>query len=624
MCGAFFCFSAQAFADASEVVQLDPIVTEDTRVEGGETTAELVRAHAVDTHQSGAATSLGDVFRGDAALRVSENGGRLQPQNVSMRGSASQDVLVTYHGITLNALSHASADLSLIPARLLSRVNVKPNAGSEHDGSGALGGSIELQSGFADHAFESLFSVGSLGDYAILGRKNVMSERVSADFAVFADKSLGRFDYVDAQGSEQTREHNAAWRLGGQADALVDAGWATVEAFVFYAMLSREVAGMSEFPDAFREANEASQTALAAVEATSQALEVGQSDATLHFVVNHRYAQDDYKNPSSFLGNRDYHTRYDENRTHAATDAQFLYGAWETDLSLAYEYQHVKTRRQIVPDDVQTHNARHIASLVVEQKAAFWDERLHAFAGLRTDYVSGDGLAFSPRLAVDISPLSWLAINASGAYATRYPAFDELYLQTEGVQGDPDLKKQTSVLTDLTLVLTLEPWFSLQVEGFYNLHRDLIRFVPITSYAYKAKNLSPSTSRGVDLRAKFHYEDYLSVEAGYAFNDAFIDQGRLPIVGIPRHQVVARISGRYDLFSAWLQATYSAKIATKLSGQYLRTNPFKLDAHVAFDLFGHYLISLDVKNLLNDRTTEDLRQYPLPGISAMLNFEIQY
>ena len=56
----------------------------------------------LETGGEGAAASLADIFEGESMLRVLHSGGRLQRQTLSLRGSASQDVMLTYHGVALN------------------------------------------------------------------------------------------------------------------------------------------------------------------------------------------------------------------------------------------------------------------------------------------------------------------------------------------------------------------------------------------------------------------------------------------------------------------------------------------------------------------------------------------
>ena len=626
-CGAFFCsLPAEVRAqDDDDVLLLDTVMTEDDthtpyRVSSSPT---LVQTHTISTRSAGAASSLADVLRESAELRVSESGGRLQKQTISLHGSASQDVLVTYHGITLNALSHASADLSLIPARLLSAAHIHTNAGSQHYGSGALGGLIELESNLAPQSIEIAASLGTLSDYAIFGRAPIRSDHTLTEIALFADHTKGDFKYIDAQNVEHTRTHNGAWRIGGQFTSAWSTDAVLLEAFCFYSALSREIAGLAEFPDAYKNATDTAHIALASLSAFFAPTPLGQSDATFELSAKHHFSRDNYENPASFLGGRPVHAQYDENRTTLSAKAFFSYAQnYTTEIEFGYEHQRVDTNTLIFNNIVPAENTRHIISIRAEENMAWLDDQLRLFAGIRIDEIINSGPAFSPRIAFSYTPNSYFTLRASTSYANRFPAFDELYIKTESIQGDEDLKLQTSILNDISISFAYSPWFELSITGFYNIHWELIRFIPVTAYLYKAKNLPLSTARGVDITANSNLFDLIELSFGYTYNDSFVNKGSLPIPGIARHHTTARVRIHYGILNAWLQTSYSAKIAQKLSGQYAPKDPFRLDAHVAFTIFDKVTISLDVKNLTNDKSSEDFRQSPLPGTTAMLGIEV--
>jgi len=632
-CGAFF-FAAITDACAQDetpntdqdVLFVDPTLTEDSlevHDDASTITDDLVSSVVVSAQSSSAATSLADVLRTSSVLHVSDSGGRLQRQTVSLHGSASQDVLVTFHDIPINALSHASADLSLIPARLLESASVRTNAGSERAGSGGLGGVIELNPTHASHDIELAASAGTLEDFAFFGQKPITTANTSTEFAAFADRTSGKFDYIDAQDEIQTRNHNGAWRLGSLLDFAASTDKAQLEAFLFGAYLEREVAGLSEFPDAFKQANESSLLTLVGLKTAFSPVEVGSSTASFALNANHRYARNHYDNPTGFMGGRPVDALYNENRAFLESAVSFDYAnQYSTQIALSYEAQSVGTESLIMGNRVEDEHKRHIITLRAEQNMSWFDEQLRLFAGLRIDEIVYSGQAYSPRIALNYHPVSWFDINASVSYANRFPSFDELYINTESIQGDKNLNMQKSVLNELLLSFNFAPWLEMNITGFYNIHWDLIRFIPVSAILYRAQNLSRSTARGVDLNLKSNIYDYVELSFGYTFNDSFVDEGELPIPGIARHHITARAAGFWQNLEVWVQASYTAKIAQKLSGQYAQHDPFRLDAHVGYTLLDMFKFTVDVQNLTNDRKSQDFRQYPLPGTTAMFGLEI--
>ena len=619
-------YTDESSLPANDIFILDTIQTsaaEESTPPAARATFEHKRQ--IDTSTSTAASALSDLLEGESLLRVQDSGGRLQRQTLSMRGSAAQDILLTYHGITLNSLSWASADLSLIPAKLLSHAVITPSSGSEKNGSGAIGGLIELESAFPTNNIEISTSVGSLKDLALFGRKTFFLPSFAADIALFADTTAGDFEYMDAQNTRHMRTHNGAWRYGTQLHLLFDAQAASIDFLLYTALFSREIAGLAEFPEAYAHASETGALVLASAQADFIPFELGKSETDLSLTVNHRYTQDIYDNPRAFLGQRRFSTHYNENDTSIQLNANFHYAtSFLTTIQLAYAYQRVDAQHLVMLSEQTTSHNRHILSLRAEESASFFDDTLSTFLGLRLDILPHDDFAFSPRLSIGYAPTYWFSLKASAAYATRLPAFDERYLRTESIRGNESLSKQTAFLADVILRFDIPNRFFVEISGFYHLHRDLIRFLPITAYMYEAQNLPLSQAHGLDLQTELTLWRHFHLSLGYTWNASFVREGHLPIPGIPTHKLTARARLLLEYSDLWLQATYSAHIAQNLSGQYARHNPFRLDAHAALMLYNHLRLTLDIHNITNDRESEDFRQYPLPGITAMAGLELTW
>ncbi len=629
LCGAFFLLFSQtvcAQEQDNDVLFVDPTLAEasvETNNQTFSVSNDLVTEVILSAKTTSAAASIADVLRTSSILHVADSGGRLQRQTVLMHGSASQDVLVMFHGVPINALSHASADLSLIPARLLENATVRTNAGSERDGSGGLGGVIELFPAHTLNNFELAASAGTLEDFAFFGQKPITTNKTSTEFTAFADRTAGKFDYIDAQDEQQTRYHNGAWRFGSLIEFAADVDDAEIEAFLFGAYLEREVAGLSEFPNAFKQAQESSLLTLLGVKTSFSPLEIGCSSTVFSIKANHRFARNAYENPVGFMGGKPVDSLYLENRTYVAGEASFAYAeTHSTTLVLSYEAQSVATQNLVLENFVNDEHKRHIVSLRAEQNLSWFEDQLRVFAGFRFDEIVHSGQAYAPRVAVSYQPVSWFDVNASVSYANRFPSFDEQYIHTESIQGDKDLNMQRSVLNELALHFNFAPWFEMNLVGFYNIHWDLIRFIPVSAILFKAQNLPRSTARGVDLQIQSTLFEHVILSFGYAFNDSYIDEGKLPVPGIARHQITARAEAILWDFDLWLQTSYSAQRTLKFSGQYALHNPFRLDAHLGYTLFDMVKFTVDVQNLTNDRKSEDFRQYPLPGTTAMFGVEI--
>ncbi len=556
-----------------------------------------------------------DLLSAVPAMRASSQGNRLQRASVGYRGAAPQDVVVRYQGVQINALSDASADLALIPQALVSRARIS--------GSGALaafgadGALIDLYADRPDAPFGASVAASSLRDFSLFGRGRYAAEKFSIDGAVFGDLAPGRFAYLDAQDTHRIREHNAASRLGGQVMGHVDLPEARLEAFTLFSRIDREEAGLSEYPGRYRNASEALWISLSQVRANFAPLNAGRADMMAGVSVSHRAFGDVYDNPTAMIGSRPVHAHYLENQTSALVDLNFFVESWsQTVVQAGYECQNVALERlsfgQMMSHDVTDHQLM----LSVTENMSFFQDTLLPSAGVRMDWKIGRAPQVSPVIAIQYVPHPSVRLFGSVSHAGRYPSFDELYFESEFLRGNASLKPQRSMVSELGARWQPHEAFRLSVSGFYNLYWDLIRFVPVTSYLFEAVNLSRSFARGVEASADLKLWRF-ELSASYAFADARVGERLLP--GVSRHQVRASAAYRDAIFDVRLDASYQSPVIRNLLGTSFIPAKLRLDVSAEMRLYRGLRLSMSVKNLLDDRRSEDVLQRPLAGRHAFVS-----
>ena len=195
---------------AQDVLVLDPVENSADSVKNASQAESFSDqlAHAERIEIRFGSQDVSGVIGELSSVHISDNGSRLQKQSFAYRGSAAQDIVVRYRGVPINALSDASADLTLIPGELMDSADVY--AAGMTGASGAVGGLVDLNARTMHDPLNASIFVSSLRDFSLFGRGQLPFEHGSFNGAVFGDKSPGRFPYVDAQGSRQVREHNGA------------------------------------------------------------------------------------------------------------------------------------------------------------------------------------------------------------------------------------------------------------------------------------------------------------------------------------------------------------------------------------------------------------------------------
>lgn len=587
--------------------------------------AGLTRSQTIDVQAFPALTSLDQVIARHSGIQTTNGGSRLAQQGISMRGSASQDLLLSYGGVILNGLSQSSADLAILPTGLISSLELLPNAGSQSLGLGSLGGAVLIEPTFLTPKLQTSLIWGSHGDYGLLVGHGQTLEATRYELTAFGDKSDGNFSYIDDEDTVLRRSHNAAHRLGGQAQVEQQFSAFHLKIFAFVAHLEREVAGVSEFPNAYRLAKQESLLSLSKVTldfTPKHIADHGYLDSVL--ALSHRFARNTYSNPKTFMGGRPYISESFEHRASLHLDTRLFLDHWsESALGIYYDIESVSSSELSPTRDSTAQVLRHILALSLSEQSRFFADRLQVYAGLRLDWPIEQRPLFSGRLSIYGRPLEWLSLHASLAYAARLPSFDEQYLQNEFVRGNAKLLPQHSLLSDLAIHFELATYFSLECVGFFNLHWSLIRFIPISAHLHEAQNLPLSAAGGLELRLVSTPLEGLELSLSYHFTEAFVLEGHLPIPQIARHRLSSRLAYQNDMILVALTLGYSGKLARSFSFQYRPHDGVELGLNVALSIFEHLRLTLDISNLSNDRRREDIVQHPLGGVHAMLGLSYE-
>ncbi len=116
-----------------------------------------------------AANDAADLLESIPHVEIMRHSGPLGQKTVSIRGTHTSQVLIIVDGIPINDPQTGTADLSLVPAKNIERIEIHKGSASSRFGSGAIGGAIIIYTK-ADNQNTSRFSIksGAYGFYDIL------------------------------------------------------------------------------------------------------------------------------------------------------------------------------------------------------------------------------------------------------------------------------------------------------------------------------------------------------------------------------------------------------------------------------------------------------------------------
>ena len=606
-------------AYAQEVLELEAV-----EIEGDETVEESFDPHLGHLETVRATTVLQDtagILERNPSVHISDNGNRLQRKTMSFRGAASQDIVVQYRNVTLNSLSDAGADLSAIPSALFDSALIS-NA-SDGIASGAAGGIVRLVPVKHDTPLGGSAVVSSMKDFSLFGRGMKSFGSAQAELSIFGDYSPGRFKYIDAEGDCQTREHNAAHRFGGEIALDWETKIGEISAFSLYSDIGRQEAGLSEYPARYRYASEDYILSLSGIHGVFKPVKAGESTAQITADVSHRFSRDVYENPTAFIGGRRTHSDYRENRLMVHAEAGFLAPKYsETLVEFGYEYQHVASEYLVSGVTVENPHDRHVIEGRVAETLSFWDDRIAVSGMFRLDWAVGADPLYSPGFAFRIRPHHDVELWLNTRMGARYPSFDELWYWTEYLRGNPDLKPQKSAIHEIGVAYHPAKWLDVSVAGFYNVHRDIIRFLAATPYLFVAENIGLVRARGIEVHAKSQFWRGFSVGVDYTYMRATTAEG-YDMPTAPRHRLHAVLGWDDDVWHAAVFVDWQSRISRNMAGTSYMAARLRPGIEATLTIAEKWHLSVSIQNLLNDMRSEDVLQRPLPGRQAWIGISYQ-
>ena len=567
----------------------------------------------------GEACDLPGLLAAAPGLTLSTAGGYGQASRLSMRGAASNGVLVLLDGAPLS-LNGAGADLSRVPLAAVDRVEVLRGGGGRY-APGALGGVVNVVTrapGAEDVARASAtLTAGAFdtqtaqlaGESPLWGGAGLVllhGGRSRGNFPyVYDDRPLwdGNAPAVRERQNNQSRQGGALLRYRRAV-----AGW-DADAMVELFAEARGLAGTAQnpTPDAQQEGMRALVTVRAArVLGPGQLLSLrahGMEDRTT-------------------LSGGMFGTGLRQRQSQAGME-----GTWE---AAAWTHHHLVASLQAGfeglegSSDAQARGWGRVGALLVDDVQ--WGAWVLS-PSARVDR-AGPFTTFSPKLGV-LGRLPWggLEVRANAGQAARAPSFAELYLVQGTLLPNAQLRPERALSADVGLGQALERgrW---GVAGFYALYEDLISYELYPPFLARPYNFSAARAYGAEVDGEARPAEWLALQAGYTltFTENLRDDPRFygrELPYRPRHRAYGRVVGG----PAWLKgrAEVLAQSAQGVNRAATVTLPARAFLNVGVTAAPwrspDVTVSAELKNLL-DVQGSDLDGYPLPGRAAYLTVSV--
>jgi iron complex outermembrane receptor protein len=234
---------------------------------------------------------------------------------------------------------------------------------------------------------------------------------------------------------------------------------------------------------------------------------------------------------------------------------------------------------------------------------------------LRLDKVGKDA-GISPAIAAQWRPAPEhpLELRAAWGLSFRSPTFSELYLERGGIASNPELQPERAWSIDVgaewrTHLLTISG------NAFWSTYRDLILYQLFPPARVKPFNVGQARIAGIELQLVIPLPARFYGEISYSFLDAVNrrDGHKLPYRA--PHRLFTRLAHRGDRVEGYGEMSFTSALPRNAFDTAFVGSAVLLNAGAGVRAVGPVWLDVEVKNLLDDRTLEDIFQYPLPGLS---------
>ena len=549
-------------------------------------------------------------------------GGPGQAATLSLRGATADESLVLLDGIPLQGPGGGAIDLATLPATLLERIVVSRGVLGAQFGAGALGGAVELfpRASGETAGFGVQAGAGSFGTAQLAADGTVrFGESGSVIAGVQLDRTSGEFPFArqvtpEATGSPYyafTRENADAKR----ASFLIRAETrptpsTTLDAIVQATAGDRGLPGPSTQPTLRSRSKD--QGAVAggrlrgiAGAATWSVRAYGRLDRILLSGVQRAgdCADGDADCP-----------RFDQRSAGARVEAELGAPLGERQW---LRFSATAGDDFIAGAPTGAHDRPLVSAALADDLRLPGHVQLHP--ALRLDR-SGRDTALSPALTAKWQPAesSPLELRAGAGLSFRPATFSELYLDSGGVLPDPTLPPERAGSLDAGVAWRTRE-LTLSGGVFWSSYEHLIIYEFFPPARVKPFSIGSARISGVELQAVVSLPAGFTAEASYSLLKAINrEQGaqfghRLSYR--PPHRVFARLARRGDRLEGYGELAWTSAMPRNRYDSALLDAQLVLNAGAGVRALGPLWLDVEVKNLLDEQTHEDLFQYPLPGLS---------
>ncbi|MES2618526.1 MAG: TonB-dependent receptor [Bacteroidota bacterium] len=403
--------------------------------------------------------------------------------NAGFRGLGAQHTSVMWNGVNIQSCMNSNLDFNLIPLFFIDKAGIETGANSSSCGNGTLAGAIHLSNTFdkTPIAFANLqrgsfgysqIGIGSSYQIKKLRFKTRILHRQAENDILFHNKFL--------PGNPTEKQVNSAYTQNGfLQEAEYKAGnYHAFNLSAWYLENTRELPVAMGIPNLLKER---------------------QYDLNGRVSLTHKFTRAKVANTNklAFLYdqlnyyNNFYAPSYSYSKSLIAESEWLIPMKYSSSLtaSLNNNFSTAKT------DGYNNWPQRNLLSLWIKLEKMSFKNKLKYSLGSRVLLVDKEFAPFSPDIAFEYRPLTFLKIKGNAAYSYRVPSFNDYYW-LQG--GNKNLKPERGNKQEISIELQ-KGIVKFAFTGFHHIVNDWIMWQPSPAFSYWiAQNARQVTSKGIE------------------------------------------------------------------------------------------------------------------------------
>lgn len=612
------CFAGQAQSDS--IQKLDEVevkgVKKHTKKIVGQKSVAILEKQVLKNP-----TTLTNLLRFNAPINFKDygNGG---VSTARFRGTSPTNTLVLWNGIPINAFGNGQVDFNSISANTSDEILVNSGGSGVENGSGAIGGTIQLNDklAFKKHQKYNLFSsFGSFETTSNFFKAHIGTEKLAVKLATTVNYSKNDYPYIDKRYTDNNgnlyKNENGRYKNYGLNLGL---GYklSDVNKLFFY---SSGYYGDRLF---------------------SAGLPNPSSGSERNKDINHRnllqwnYRFGDFKqNVSLSYLTQEYRYYYNKD------DIDYRFGASENaniDYKLKYRFSNaLKLNTNILYSNTQgktdkvSGKSRDVVAFVLGTTYKPFESTTSVFS-IRQEYNSSFSLPTSIYVGLEQKLSKSLKLTANFSKNYRVPTFNELYWPQV---GNSTLLPEKATQGELGIVFS-DKIFKIVASAFYLYLKDKILWLPAGgSNLWRPINVNEVISKGVETTFSYSasiYEKHkISFNGNYVYTIAKDDETNKILPFVPKHLVNLNTEYSIKRFKLYLQTLFQSKVYTNqinidfYSLKRLFVNNIGINFNVLNRKNNNLSLGLQVNNVQN-RVYYFTNLRPMPNRNFNININYKF